>query len=173
MDNLVWEYNYYRKNLPIEFKIKGNSSPIKQIICGAQHIFAFLKNNKIYCCGRNDYGQLGFFDNKIINIPIEFKIEKNSSAIKRIICGRHHTFAICENKKIYCCGYNLNGQLGLGDNAYRNIPVEFSDGKEEWEFFGEEKMNCLEWKEIKFLWIAFYKEDSKKLSFGKFSKRYD
>ena len=28
----------------------------------------------------------------------------------------NHTFAICENNKIYCWGYNGYGQLGLGDN---------------------------------------------------------
>ena len=70
------------------------------------------------------------------------------------------TFAICENNKIYCWGNNNYGQLGLGDNKERNKPVEFSDGKEEWEFFGEKNHN-LEWKEIRFLFIAFYKENKK------------
>ena len=49
------------------------------------------------------------------NKPVEFKIEGNSSPIKQIICGGHHTFAICENNKIYCWGGNSYGQLGLGD----------------------------------------------------------
>ena len=95
------------------------------------------------------------------NKAVEFKIEGNSSPIKQIICRNNYTFAICENNKIYCWGNNNYGQLGLGDNDNRNKFVEFSDGKEKWEFF-EEKMNKLEWKEIRFLWIAFYKEDKKK-----------
>ena len=70
---------------------------------------------------------MGDFDeNK--NKPIEFKIEGNSSLIKEIICGSCYTFAICENKKIYCWGNNYDGQLGLGDYDYRNEPVEFFQG---------------------------------------------
>ena len=52
---------------------------------------------------------------KYRNKPVEFKIEGNSSPIKQIICGGYHTFAICENNKIYCWGNNHFGQLGLGD----------------------------------------------------------
>ena len=43
---------------PIEFKIDGNSSPIKQIISGGDYIFAILENNKIYCWGRNVFGTI-------------------------------------------------------------------------------------------------------------------
>ena len=92
--------------------------------------------------------------------PVEFKIEGNSSPIKKIICVSNNTFAICQNKKVYYWGEN-NGELGLGDLNERITPVEFSDGKEEWEFFEEKTNNKLEWKEIKFLFIAFYKEDKK------------
>ena len=105
------------KNKPVEFKIEGNSSPIKQIICGEYHTFAICENNKIYCWGYNSYGQLGLGDNDNRNKPVEFKIKGNSSPIKQIICGGHHTFAICENNKIYCWGKNDYGQLGLEDNG--------------------------------------------------------
>ena len=110
------------RNEPVEFKIEENSSPIKQIICGAYHTFAICENNKIYCWGNNNFGQLGLGRIKMLGFrfryktaPIEFKIEGNSSPIKQIICGANHIFAICENNKIYCWGYNHSGQLGLGD----------------------------------------------------------
>ena len=79
------------------------------------YTFAICENNKIYCWGYNNYGQLGLGDNEDRNKPIEFKIKGNSSPIKQIICGSDHIFAICENNKIYCWGYNIYGQLGLGD----------------------------------------------------------
>ena len=150
------------RKTPVEFKIEENSSPIKKIICGSNHTFAIYKNNKIYCWGNNYFGQLGLSDNdNDRNKPVEFKIERILSPIKQIICGVHYTFAIYENNKIYCCGKNSNGELGLGDYLNRYEPVEFSDGKEKWEFFGEENLNRLEWKEIRFLLIAFYKENKK------------
>ena len=93
--------HHNEENSPIEFKIVKNSSPIKQIICGAQHTFAICENKKVYCWGYNASNELGLGYNEQIgfNKPIEFKIE--GSSIKQIICGAHHTFAICENKKVY------------------------------------------------------------------------
>ena len=87
------------RNKPVEFKIDGNFSPIKQIICGSFHTFAICENNKIYCCGYNYFGQLGLGDFENRNQPVEFKIKGNLSPIKQIICGENHTFAICENNK--------------------------------------------------------------------------
>ena len=115
----------YDRNKPVEFQIKGNSFPIKQIICGFHHTFAICENKKIYCWGFNSFGQLGLGDNDYRNEPTEFKIEENLSPIKQIICGAYFTFAIYENNKIYCWGHNIDGQLGLGDNDYRNEPIEF------------------------------------------------
>ena len=52
------------------------------------HIFAKnKKNNKIYCWGRNNRGQLGLGDNITRKEFVEFKIEGNLSPIKQIICG--------------------------------------------------------------------------------------
>ena len=71
------------------------------------HIFAKnKKDNKIYCWGWNILGQLGLKDNNYKETNVEFKIEGNLSPIKQIICGWNFTFAICENNKIYCWGYN-------------------------------------------------------------------
>ena len=57
----------------------------------------------------------------------------------------------------------------MGDNDNRNNPVEFSDGKENGNFSGK-KTNILEWKEIRFLLIAFYKEDPKTCLFARLPK---
>ena len=138
------------------------------------HTFAICENNKIFCWGYNSFGQLGLGDNVNRNKPVEFQIKGNLSIIKEIICGHAHTFAICENKKIYCCGRDHAGQLGLGHDKTSFKIFEFSNGKEEWEFFGtEEKNNKLEWKEIKFLFIAFYKENKKTCPLYEFSKQND
>ena len=112
------------RNKPVEFKIKGNSSPIKQIICEEDYTFAICENNKIYCWEYNHFGQLGLGDAIDRNIPVEFKIKGNSSGIKQIIRASH-TFAICENNKIYCSGRNNYGQYGLGDDGNNCNPLEF------------------------------------------------
>ena len=82
-------------------------------------------------------------------------------------------FAICEDNKIYCWGNNYYGNLGLGVlglgvlNIRRVKIFEFSDGKGKWDFFTGKTNGKLIWKEIRFLFIAVYKEDKKTCPFSK------
>jgi alpha-tubulin suppressor-like RCC1 family protein len=44
-----------------------------------------------------------------------------------VVAGEHHSFRYSETGEAYVCGYNFQGQLGLGDNQNRNhwqrVPV--------------------------------------------------
>ena len=40
--------------------------------------------------------------------------------------GRAFSLAVCDNNTVRAWGYNVNGQLGIGNNADSNIPVEVS-----------------------------------------------
>ena len=102
-------------------------------MAGYRH--SFLKGkckdgeDKLYASGNNKFGQLALSDNqdrvqwtKVI-IPSEFKLEK-------VIAGGFHTFlkvTVGGEDKLYACGKNWEGQLGLGDTTNRaewtKVPV--------------------------------------------------
>ena len=113
---------YYPKEI-IQLIIMATYQPIK-IICGYYH--TYLISDKIYVWGRNDEGQLGLghYDNQ--NSPQEFTFFKRSDVIE-ISCGCNHMICLVKNNdfnKCYVWGDNSVGQLGLGDDNGRNLPLQ-------------------------------------------------
>ena len=99
---------------------------IEKVITRGAH--TFLKGtvggeDKLYASGGNDKGQLGLGNNENrsewteVPLPDGFTIEK-------MISGGERSFLKGKGKKgedkIYACGYNQDGQLGLGDFTGRN-----------------------------------------------------
>jgi alpha-tubulin suppressor-like RCC1 family protein len=101
--------------------------PIRDVIsvaCGAEHTIV-LNSNGVYVCGSNISGQISLdmrltreWENngKIrwnsmqkVTLPVDF-LEKD---IKTIACGGYHTFILTHDGRLYCCGDNSFGQLGL------------------------------------------------------------
>jgi len=72
--------------------------------------------------GFNFYGQLGIDDDgNGRNVPTLVN-NANGEKVKKISMGLFHSCAILENDSLACWGYNLDGQLGIGDNIYRKLP---------------------------------------------------
>ena len=86
---------------------------------------------KVFSCGDNWYGQLGLGHKKNVKGWIEVTIPKDFQ-LEKIAIGFRHTFMIgkgAEGKmKIYSCGYNKNGQLGLGHRQkvkkWTEVPID-------------------------------------------------
>jgi alpha-tubulin suppressor-like RCC1 family protein len=104
--------------------------------------------DKIYCFGMNSKGQLGngtwgtnWFGEQLVSIdqlvgtshdqlnPQEISFLKNEKIID-IACGNEHTIILTE-KKLYACGSNNKGQLGLGHNRDQSSPQEIVSFKNE------------------------------------------
>ena len=98
---------------------------IKQISAGSLYTCAVASDNKAYCWGRGDLGQLG--NNSTTNSSIPVAVNTTGvlagKAIKQISTGFSHTCAIASDDKAYCWGSGTSGQLG--NNLYTNssIPV--------------------------------------------------
>ncbi|MFC2370292.1 MAG: RCC1 domain-containing protein [Candidatus Saccharimonas sp.] len=98
---------------------------IKQISAYGFHTCAVASDNKAYCWGRGDLGQLG--NNSTTNSSIPVAVNTTGvlagKTIKQISAGSFHTCAIASDNKAYCWGRGTSGQLG--NNLYTNssIPV--------------------------------------------------
>ena len=47
------------------------------------------------------------------------QITTNTDDIKQVYCGASHNFILKNDGTLWICGYNGNGNLGLGDTSYR------------------------------------------------------
>ncbi len=87
---------------------------------------AILDNGQLKCWGDNLFGQLGQGDGTRRGdnagemgdalLPINLGTGRTATAVAT---GRSHTCAILDNGSVKCWGWNLFGQLGLGDTGDR------------------------------------------------------
>jgi len=114
-----------QRESPVEFKLQ-NSSFIKKVLCGIEHTFLLTGDQKWFCFGCNESGQLGLGDVEDRLLPVEFKLPNEHSPIKKIFIGARHSFLLTVDQKCYCFGSNGFYQLGLGDHYDRISPEEFT-----------------------------------------------
>jgi len=103
---------------------------INQISGGAYHTILLDNSGYVYGCGRNDYGQLSLGNNntqyttfqKLLDLSGQQHLSDLSNAIvniNQVTCGGYHTILLDNSGYVYGCGYNLYGQLGLGNTTTR------------------------------------------------------
>lgn len=99
---------YHRVPLP---------KPVKSTYSSATslHFFIQLSDLSLMVMGKNDHGQLGTGDLKSCHSPTILDIDFPSPVIK-VAVGKSHTLILLENGKVFGCGSNSSGQLGLGDS---------------------------------------------------------
>lgn len=54
-------------------------------------------------------------------------VEQKESDIKQIACGEYHAMMLKKDGTLWACGYNCNGQLGLGDYQDRLVFTQVLD----------------------------------------------
>lgn len=92
---------------------------------GLKHVFALTESGSAFGWGGNAYGQLGqnsstpYFNSPISMLTgdLSGKLLKDIYSFAGATYG--HSFAIDTSNNVYCCGYNANGALGLGDTTTR------------------------------------------------------
>ena len=129
-DGTLWAcgYNYYGQlglgdttDRTTFTRVANNiNNDVKQIACGDNHTFILKIDGSIWGCGYNYYGQLGL--NNTNNKTSFTQVTPNiNNDVKQIVCGSTHTFILKNDGSIWSCGYNYNGQLGLGDPANKTM----------------------------------------------------
>lgn len=80
--------------------IQGKKCKAKLVACNKFSTFLIDMNNDVWCCGDNQYGQLGLGDNNDRNIFTKVDIGKSI----QITCSKSDTFLIDENNTLFACG---------------------------------------------------------------------
>jgi len=84
---------------------------IAKIRCGTKYTMMIDSNGSLLYYGKNNLGQLSLSHKEIIN-PFIFDL-KLLPKILDVSCGKNHAAILCEDKKIYSIGSNVQGQLGV------------------------------------------------------------
>ena len=127
-------------------KIKDIPAVI-DISCGGEHVLIITIDSNLWACGLNEYGQLGLEREETIEESPKYPFASSYASMKyyclnfkktsfsnvsKISAGYDHSlFQIDE--KIFACGSNSTGELGLGHNSNQigpcviNAPLNIMD----------------------------------------------
>jgi hypothetical protein len=104
----------------------GTDRTAVAVTAGFYHTCALLDDASVKCWGDNYYGQLGVGDvdrrgdqsNEMGDALPAVNLGTGRTAVA-VTAGHQHTCALLDDASVKCWGYNLYGQLGLGDSHSR------------------------------------------------------
>ena len=95
---------------------------IKQIASNYQYTYILKKDGSLWSCGYNYYGGLGLgTSGSSANKKFAQVTANINNDVKYVACGAVHTFILKNDGSVWACGYNREGQLGLGNNDNKTI----------------------------------------------------
>ena len=97
--------------------------PFTIIATSYDHNCGVTDDDKVYCWGRNDYGQLGIGSTTDQSSPTEITLPSGVTTFTQFGLGYDHTCGLADDNKIYCWGRNAFGQLGNGGSPTSTTPV--------------------------------------------------
>lgn len=129
-DNLYsWGYNYYGQlgigntivqKTPQLIKFPNNVKA-KLVSIGKDHCMTIGDDGNLYTWGRNQNGQLGIGNTENKNTPQLVNLSNGIKA-KYIYSGGFHSLMIGTDNNLYSWGYNIHGELGIGNCIDQNTP---------------------------------------------------
>lgn len=107
--------------------VSRGSIPVGATIESLTSYCVLTSNEKTYCWGSNEYGQLGNGSNTTYTYTSPTAVAGGSTPegviFESIYSGSSSSCAIASNREVYCWGVNSNGQLGDGTTSHRNVPI--------------------------------------------------
>ena len=90
---------------------------------GQMHSLLIDVDGNVYASGNNNKGQLCLGDDEPRIFATQIDLPDGEKAVSAVV-GGEHTLILTESGKIYGCGSNQLGQLGLGDTLETDRPEE-------------------------------------------------
>ena len=92
----------------------------RQVSAGGEHACAVTTDDRVYCWGSNDSGQLGDGTTTLRPAPVPVAADRR---FRQVTAGSWHTCAVTLSDRVFCWGYNGAGQLGDSSMVNRLTPV--------------------------------------------------
>ena len=103
----------------------------KQVSAGENHTCAIHSTGRLYCWGRNDYGQLGVGSQDPESVPTE--VVGGHTDWTSVSAGGDTTCALRSSRRLYCWGGNSFRGLGDGtDVELRTAPSQVWGNRTDW-----------------------------------------
>ena len=118
------------KDRPTFEPVKGvKKGTVREMRVSTGTSFLLSDSGQLYACGWNSYGQLGLGDTAERSTFVPVKGVKKGT-VREMWVSRSTSFLLTDGGQLYACGWNGDGQLGLGDEAERSTfePVEGIEG---------------------------------------------
>jgi len=93
------------------------------IAAGGGHSLFLTHDGKVYGCGSNGSGELGRAVSDINPIPTQITTTIGSLNIVQVAAGGSASLFLTDGGRVYSCGYNRFGNLGLIDNIWVHDPL--------------------------------------------------
>lgn len=107
---------------------------VKEHVHSSGGLYVLLTNGWVYSCGFGGYGALGHGDltARVILTRIEYFVQNNIQIDKIFVAGTRVTvdamsaYFVNAAGNVWACGYNGNGQLGVGNLINQSTPAPIS-----------------------------------------------
>jgi alpha-tubulin suppressor-like RCC1 family protein len=93
---------------------------VTYIAAGSSHSLVVGEGGVVYTWGRNYPGQLGLGDHGACTDRRVPTLVDDVNGVVAVAAGTFHSLALSRDGTVMACGWNLHGQLGLGDTAQRD-----------------------------------------------------
>lgn len=107
------------QKVPVAIDTSGvpSGKTVKSLSAGATHACIIASDDKAYCWGMGEWGQLG--NNGVVDSLVPVAVYESGvlqgKTLKSISSGGYHTCAVASDDLAYCWGYRGEGQLGNND----------------------------------------------------------
>ena len=108
---------YDEESHPTFVQVPFTGGNIAHIACGENYAIIVCEDGSIWGCGDNSFAQLGIdLGDDTITLENVTTFTKGSiNNVKKVACGAQHTIALKNDGTVWGIGYNLEGELGLGN----------------------------------------------------------
>jgi alpha-tubulin suppressor-like RCC1 family protein len=115
---------FYKQSSPQPILFFKNPDEIISLCCGAEFSICICKNG-VFSWGGNTYGQLGLGHRTEQSSPQRILFFQHPKDIISLCCGVNFSICVCKNG-IFSWGWNLYGQLGIGNTICQPSPQSIS-----------------------------------------------